>query len=83
MPGSEKLVENTVKYFDTHNAVLLANHGIIIGAESLKNAYYLMEIAETFAQIYLNSMLLGGAKELSLAEVEDIYKLRQSMVKAK
>lgn len=81
LPGSDKLVENTAKYFAKHDAVLLANHGIIIGAKDLKNAYYLMETAETFAQIYLNSMLLGGAKELCKADIEEIYELRRAMFK--
>ena len=76
MPGSEKLVENSAKFFAKHNAVLLANHGIILGAKDIKNAYYLMETAETYAQIYLNSMLLGGAKELNKKEIEEIYALR-------
>ena len=76
LPGSEKLVENTAKFFAKHDAVLLANHGIVIGAKDLKNAYYLMETAETYAQIYLNSMLLGGAKELNKKEIEEIYALR-------
>ena len=78
LPGSNKLVENTAKYFEKHNAVLLANHGIIIGGTDLKNAYYLTEIAETYAQIYLNSLLLGGPKELSQKEIEEIYTLRNS-----
>lgn len=81
LPGSEKLVENTAKYFAKHNAVLLANHGIVIGAQDIKNAYYLMETAETFAQIYLNSMLLGGAKELCQKDIEEIYALKNSMGK--
>ena len=76
LPGSEKLVENSAKFFAKHNAVLLANHGIILGAKDIKSAYYLMETAETYAQIYLNSMLLGGAKELSKKEIEELYALR-------
>lgn len=77
LPGSEKLVENTAKFFTNHNAVLLANHGIVIGAKDIKTAYYLTETAETFAQIYLNSMLLGGAKELNEKDIEEIYELRR------
>ncbi len=76
LPGSEKLVENTAKFFAKHNAVLLANHGIVIGAKDLRNAYFLMETAETCAQIYLNSLILGGMKELSKKEVEEIFELR-------
>ena len=76
LPGSEKLVENTARFFAKHNAVLLANHGIVIGAKDLKNAYFLMETAETCAQIYLNSLILGGIKELSKKDVEELYALR-------
>ncbi len=82
LPGSDKLVDNTAKFFVKHNAVLLANHGIVIGAGDIKNAYYLMETAETFAQIYLNSLLLGGAKELSQKDIEEIHELRQSCIKS-
>ena len=81
LPGSQKLVENTAHFFEKHNAVLLANHGIIIGAKDLKSAYYLMETAETYAQIYINSLILGGAKNLSAKDIEEIHQLRISMGK--
>ena len=82
LPGSDTLVENTAKFFVKHNAVLMANHGIVIGSNDLKNAYYLTETAETFAQIYLNSMLLGGAKELSQKDIEEIYELKKGITQS-
>ena len=81
LPGSEKLVENTEKFFQKHDAVLLANHGIIIGGKNLKETYYKMETAEAYAQIYLNSILLGGAKDLTQNDIEEIYQLREKMKK--
>ena len=81
LPGSEKLVENTAKFFQKHDAVLLANHGIIIGGKNLKETYYKMETAEAYAQIYLNSILLGGAKDLNKNDIEEIYQLREKMKK--
>ncbi len=81
LPGSEKLVENTAKFFQKHDAVLLANHGIIIGGKNLKETYYKMETAEAYAQIYLNSILLGGAKDLTQNDIEEIYQLREKMKK--
>lgn len=81
MPSSDKLVKNTIQFFDKHDAVLLANHGIIIGGKNLKDAYYKMETAETYAQIYLNSLILGGAKDLSNEDIADIYELRKLMGK--
>ncbi len=77
MPSSDALVDNTAEFFNNHNAVLMANHGIIVGGKDLKDAYYKMETAETYAQIYLNSMILGGAHDLSPEHIEEIYELRK------
>lgn len=81
LPGSKQLAKNVSDLFDKHNAILLANHGIIIGAKDLKTAYYLCETAETVAQIFINAKILGGAKELSKKEVKEIYNLRNSVKK--
>lgn len=81
LPGSEQLAKNASALFEKHNAVLLANHGIIIGARDLKTAYYLCETAETVAQIFINAKILGGAKELSKKDIEEIYELRDSVKK--
>lgn len=78
MPSSQKLVENTAKYFDNYNAVLLANHGFIVGAKDLDEAYYLTETAETTAQIYIDAQILGGAHELSENDVKDVFELRKT-----
>lgn len=82
MPSSDDLVEFTSKFFDKHDAVLMANHGIIIGGKDIKDAYYKMETAETYAQIYLNSFILGGSHDLSQKHIEEIYELRKLMGKA-
>lgn len=79
MPSSDDLVEFTAKYFDRHDAVLMANHGIIIGGKDLKDAYHKMETAETYAQIYLNSMILGQPHDLSEEHIAQIYELRKTM----
>lgn len=78
MPSSDALVDNTAKFFDNHDAVLMANHGIIIGGKNLKDAYYKMETAEVYAQIYLNSMILGGSVDLSQEDISEIYELRKA-----
>lgn len=78
LPGSKELVENTVKFFEDHDAVLMANHGIVIAAKDLKTAFHLMETAETYAQILINSQILGGAKPLCQKDIDDIYKLRST-----
>lgn len=76
LPSSDELVEKTAKYFKDYNAVLMANHGVIVGDVNFKQTYLKLELAETYAQVVLNTKLLGGAVLLNDKEVEDIYKLR-------
>ncbi len=76
LPSSVDLVQKTAKYFKDYNAVLMANHGFIVGDKTLKDAYLKLELAESYAQVVLNTKLLGGAKLLSDTQVKEIYGLR-------
>lgn len=76
LPSTDALVENTAKYFLDYDAVLMANHGFIIGSASLKDAYLKLELAEHYAQVVINTEILGGAKVLSSAQANEILNLR-------
>lgn len=76
LPGSKELVENTSKFFKDFDAVLMANHGVIVGGKDVKDAYLKLELCEAYAQTVLFSNLLGGAKMLPNEEVKKIYSLR-------
>lgn len=76
MPSSKALVDNTAKYFDEYNAVLMANHGFIVGDIDIVQAYLKLELAESYAQVVLNATLLGGAVLLNDKEVAEIEALR-------
>ena len=76
LPSSDDLVDKTALYFKDYNAVLMANHGVIVGDVDFKQAYLKLELAETYAQVVLNAKLLGGAVLLNEQEVKDILALR-------
>ena len=76
LPSSQDLVEKTAKYFKDYSAVLMANHGFIVGDKTLRDAYLKLELAESYAQVVFNTKLLGGAKLLSDTQVKEIYGLR-------
>lgn len=76
LPSSKQLVDCTAKYFDKYNAVLMANHGFVVGDVDIKQAYLKLELAESYAQVVLNAKLLGGAKLLSKEEVAAIEALK-------
>ncbi len=76
LPSSDILVENTAQYFKEYDCVLMANHGVIIGSKTLKDAYLKLELAEQYAQVVLNTYILGGPKPLTETETQDILALR-------
>ena len=76
LPSTMELVENTVKYFDKFDAVLMANHGFVVASKTIEDAYMKLELAESYAQVVLNTYLLGGAKLLSNSQADEILALR-------
>ncbi len=67
-------VSEYVQYFD---AVLLENHGALTYADSLESAYYKMESTEFYAQLLYQSRQLGGPKEFTPQQVEELYEIRR------
>ena len=76
LPSTMELVNNTIKYFDQYDAVLMENHGFIIASNTIEDAYLKLELAESYAQVVLNTETLGGAKVLTKEQEEEILKLR-------
>ena len=76
LPSTMELVENTVKYFDKFDAVLMANHGFVVASKTIEDAYMKLELAESYAQVVLNTNILGGAKLLSKSQAHEILALR-------
>ncbi len=76
LPGSDKLVSETAKFFKDYDIILMENHGVIVGGSSVKDAYLKLELAEGYAKTIICTKFLGGAKILSSEEVEKIYSLR-------
>ena len=79
LPSTRELVDNTIKFFDNYDAVLMANHGFIFGAKTIEDAYLKLELAESYAQVVLNTEILGGAKYLSKDEENKILELRSKL----
>ena len=79
LPSTRELVDNTIKFFDNYDAVLMANHGFIVGSKTIEDAYLKLELAESYAQVVLNTEILGGAVHLSQDEEQKILDLRSKL----
>ena len=80
-PSSIELAEQVGLYFEKHNAVLLKNHGVVLGADTLQNAFYGLESLRAYAETYFGAEVLGRAKSISKKGIEEIYKLYGKKVK--
>lgn len=79
MPSSAKLVENTAKLVENHDVVMMANHGAVACAGDIETAFLKMETAEYYAQVTLNTKILGGAKFLSDNDIKDLINLKNNI----
>jgi len=77
MPSSFELVKNTEIYFDKYDVVLMANHGVVVGSNTIQDAFLKLELAESYAQVVINTEILGGARLLNKKDVRDILNLRK------
>lgn len=82
-PGSQSLVNSLEPLVADHNAILMANHGVVAYAEDLLTAYMNMETVEHFAKIALTTHLLGQERPLNQRQVEDLMEIRRKLQAAK
>ena len=77
LPGSMDLVEKTAKYFKDYDAILVANHGFVVGDKTIKDAFLKLELAESYAQIVFNTKMMGGAVLFKQEQVDEINSLKK------
>ena len=67
LPSTMELVDNTVKFFNEYDAVLMANHGFIVGAKTIEDAY-LKQNSNVNLTYILDNLLFKILKEKYLCK---------------
>jgi len=70
--GTRELAVNACKAMENRNAALLANHGLVAGSDSLKQAFDIAEIVEYCAEIYLRIRSFGEPVLIDEEEMETV-----------
>lgn len=70
--GTEELAKVAVESARKSNAVLLANHGIVVCGKNLKSAYGLAKGMEYVAEIQVTAMSVGEPVVLTKEEMEEV-----------
>jgi L-fuculose-phosphate aldolase len=75
-PGTRELSDAIEPYVVEHDAILMANHGVVTYGPDLLTAFMRMETTEHFAHVALVAELLGKQKLLSNADLEKLVAAR-------
>lgn len=70
--GTEELAKVAVESAGMSNAVLLANHGIVVCGKNLKSAYGLAKGMEYVAEIQVTAMSVGEPVVLTKEEMDEV-----------
>ncbi|BAK97831.1 putative sugar phosphate class II aldolase [Oscillibacter valericigenes Sjm18-20] len=70
--GSPELARVAVDTCGTANAVLLANHGLVVCGDSMQSAYALASNMEFVAELQYRAMCVGKPNILSGAQMEEV-----------
>ena len=76
-PGTPELAEVLAPLVSDHNAILMANHGVVTYGEDLLHAYMNMETVEHYAKIALVTHQLGCQQPLSEHHVDKLREIRR------
>jgi L-fuculose-phosphate aldolase len=75
-PGTPELAQALAPLVGEHDAILMANHGVVTFGEDLLTAYMNMETVEHYAKIALVTHMLGKQKPLSDTHVSKLREIR-------
>src|SRR5512135_3547702 len=76
-PGTKELSDGLEPLIPRHDAILMANHGVVTYGEDLSHAYMNMETVEHFARIALVVHQLGRQQLLSGEDVNKLMAARE------
>ncbi|PVB61683.1 class II aldolase/adducin family protein [Labrenzia sp. 011] len=70
--GSEELADNVVTAMRNRHGCLMANHGAVVGGETLEKGLWRLEELEVLARAYILSRSIGTPHILSDSEIESV-----------
>jgi len=75
-PGTSELTGAIEPLVQSHDAILMANHGVVTFGPDLLTAFFRMETTEHFARVALVTELVGKQVLLSAEDVEKLLAVR-------
>ena len=77
-PSTNEIPDALSPFLQKYDSFLLENHGALTVGADLTSAYFKMETMEHYAKVSLTAHQLGGAKELSAEQVQQLMDIRRT-----
>ncbi len=75
-PSTDEVPDSIQDLVDNHDAMLLDHHGALTMGGDIWQAFYKMEMLESYARTMLVAHLLGGARPLAACQVKKLIDIR-------
>ena len=82
-PGTNGLSDSLRPFVPNHNAILMANHGVVTYGDDLDQAFMHMETVEHFAKIALVARTAGQPQAIPPEEVKQLEAIREQLQAAR
>ena len=79
--GTSEVAASLMPFLRGHEAILLANHGVVSYGPTLLNAFQKMETIEHLAQIRLVAHQLNSANTLTAKQVDELHQAKADYVR--
>jgi L-fuculose-phosphate aldolase len=76
VPGTPRWAADVAEHSASHDALLLANHGVLAFGDDLEQAFLRLELVEHLAQILHHSAAFGGPRYLDAAHLPPLLQAR-------
>jgi L-fuculose-phosphate aldolase len=78
-PGTPAVGESVARLCDRHNTVLMGNHGAVAWGFDVQDAYFKMEILESYCRTLLVTAQLGGPTRFTPEELRALLAIKERL----
>jgi L-fuculose-phosphate aldolase len=79
-PGTLAMSQSVAALVGQHNTVLMGNHGVVSWAHSIEEAYFKMEILDTYCRTVLVARQVSSQPQLiAAAKLRELLTIKQSL----
>jgi L-fuculose-phosphate aldolase len=79
-PGTKAFAETILPYAESHNTILLENHGVVCWADTVTHAEWCVEVIDTYCRTLMLAAQLGAPiKEIPAAKIIELLEIKKKL----